>query len=68
MMSTVNKFNWNGFHRNIFNWWNKRRNDELTKVDRARERSIIILQKRYGYTKEEAASQLNKHYSRAFLG
>jgi hypothetical protein len=68
MMSTVNKFNWNGFYRNIFYWWNKRRNDELTKVDRAGERSIIILQKRYGYTKEEAAYQLNKHYSRAFLG
>ena len=31
------------------------------------ERSISILQKRYGYTKDEAESQLNKHYSKAGL-
>ena len=68
MTSAVNKLKWNEFYRNVFHGWNKRRNDQLTKVDRAHERSISILQKRYGYTREEATSQLNKHYSKAWLG
>jgi uncharacterized protein YjbJ (UPF0337 family) len=59
---------WDGFRRNVLNGWNKRRNDQLMKANGVQERSISILQKRYGYTKEEAASQLNKHYSRAWLG
>jgi hypothetical protein len=68
MTSAVNKLKWDEFYRNVFPWWNKRRNHQLTKVDRAHERSISILQKRYGYTREEATSQLNKHYSKAWLG
>jgi len=68
MTSAVNKLKRDEFYRNVFHWWNKRRNDRLTKVDRAHERSISILQKRYGYTREEATSQLNKHYSKAWLG
>jgi hypothetical protein len=67
MTSAVNKLKWDEFYQNVFGWWNKRRHDQSTKVDRAYERSISILQKRYGYTKEEAASQLNKHYSKARL-
>jgi hypothetical protein len=68
MTSTDTKLNWDEFYRNIFSWWNKRRNDQSTKVDRAYERSLSILQKRYGYTREEAESQLSKHYSKAWLG
>ena len=52
----------------ILNWPNKHRNDQLAKVDRAHERSISILQKRYGYTREQAVSELSKHYSKAWLG
>ena len=68
MIIAVIELKWGKFHQNILNWWNKRRNDQPIKVDLARERSISILQKRYGYTREEATSQLNKHYSRAWLG
>ena len=68
MTSAVNKLKWDEFYRNVFSWWNKRRHDQSTKVDRAYERSISILQKRYGYTRDEAESQLNKHYSKAWLG
>ena len=68
MTNTPNKLKWDEFYRNVFHGWNKHRNDQATKVDRARERSISILQKRYGYTREEAASQLNKYYSKAWLG
>ena len=54
---------WNGFP-----WWKIRRNDQLIKVDSARERSISILQNRYGYNREEAIYQLDKYYSKAWLG
>jgi hypothetical protein len=68
MTSTDTKLKWDEFYRNVFGWWNKRGNDQSAKADHAYERSISILQKRYGYTREEAASQLSKHYSRAWLG
>ena len=59
---------WDAFRQKIINSQNKHRKDQLTKVDRARERSISILQKRYGYTREKAIDELNKHYSSAWLG
>jgi hypothetical protein len=68
MTSAVNKLKWDEFYRNVFGWWNKRRKDQSNKVDRAYERSISILQKRYGYTKEQATSELIKHYPKAWLG
>ena len=52
----------------IINWQEKRRDDQLTKFNRVHERSISILQKRYGYTREKATSELIKHYSKAWLG
>ena len=68
MIIAAIQLKWDEFRRNVLNWWNKGRNDQLIKVNSMQERSISILQKRYGYTREEAASQLNKHYSRARLG
>ena len=59
---------WDAFCQKIFNWRNKRRNDRLIKVNAADERSISLLQKRYGYTREQATSELSKHYSKARLG
>jgi hypothetical protein len=68
MIIAAIQLKWDEFRRNVLNWWNKGRHDQLIKVNSMQERSIIILQRRYGYTREEAASQLNKHYSRARLG
>jgi hypothetical protein len=68
MIIAAIQLKWDEFRRNVLNWWNKGRNDQLIKANSMQERSIIILQKRYGYTREEAASQLNKHYPRARLG
>jgi hypothetical protein len=68
MMTTVSKLNWDELRRNVFEWWNTRSNDQFTKVNGMRERSISILQKRYGYTKEAAAYQLDNHYPKAWLG
>jgi hypothetical protein len=58
---------WNEFRWNAFNWRNKRRAEQLSKVSEARERDINILQKRYGYTREQAIYQLDEHYSGARL-
>ena len=59
---------WDEFHRKVFSWRNKRRSDQFIKVNGVRERCISILQKRYGYTKEAAAYQLDNHYPKAWLG
>ena len=68
MISAVIELKWDAFRQKIHNWQNKRRNDQLIKVTRVQERSIRILQKRYGYTREKATSELNKHYLKARLG
>jgi hypothetical protein len=57
-----------GVRQKILLWWNKRQNEQSSKSDRAYERSIGILQKRYGYTREQATIELDKHYSKAWLG
>lgn len=51
----------------IRKWWKKRGDDQLTKANSKRELFIGILQKRYGYTKEKATSELDKHYPKARL-
>ena len=48
-------------------WWKKRSDDRLIKANNKREQSIGILQKRYGYTKEKATSELDEHYPKARL-
>jgi hypothetical protein len=59
---------WDEFRHQVLNRWNQRRESRFILMNSLRERSISILQKRYGYTREEATSQLDKHYSRAWLG
>jgi hypothetical protein len=59
---------WNEFRQNLIIEWNKRGDNRFARVNNVRERSISILQKRYGYGREEAIYQLDKHYSTAWLG
>ena len=59
---------WDDFRHKVLNWQAEHRSGQFTKLNSVRERSISILQKRYGYTREEATSQLDKHYSKAWLG
>ena len=68
MKTTAAELKWFQFRERIIDWRQKRHQDERDVIDRARERSIGILQKRYGYTREQAASELDKHYSKARLG
>ena len=59
---------WDRFPWKFLNWRIKRRTDRLSRVKSARERAIKILQNRYGYDRERATYQLDKHYSGAWLG
>jgi hypothetical protein len=58
---------WIEYLQNILNRRSKRRGGQLTRVNLVRERSISLLQSRYGYTKEKAISELDKYYSKAQL-
>ena len=68
MIMAAIELKWDAFRQKIINWRNVHRKDQLASIDRAQERSISILQKRYGYTREKAISELTKHYSKAWLG
>ena len=63
MINDVAQVNW----KIIRNWWKKRSNNQLIRDNSIREQSIGILQKRYGYTKEKASSELDEHYPKARL-
>jgi hypothetical protein len=67
MKPAVAELKWFQFRQRIIDWQKNRRGDQLDKVDRAEERSIRILQRRYGFTKEQATYQLHKYYSKARL-
>ena len=67
MKNTGIESKWGGFRQNILNWWNHRRSGQLIQGNSVRERSLSLLQKRYGYTREEAVSALDKHYPQARL-
>lgn len=68
MTNALIELKWFQFSQKIINLLNKHRNDQLTRADLAQERSISILQKRYGFTRERAAFELDRYYSKARLG
>lgn len=68
MTNALIELKWFLFSQKIINLRNKHRNDQLTRADLAQERSISILQTRYGYSREKAASELDRYYSKARLG
>jgi hypothetical protein len=63
MIKDFSEVNWKKFRI----WWKKRNNNQITKANSKREQYIGILQKRYGYTKEKATSELDEHYPKARL-
>lgn len=52
----------NKIHSKIIQWWRKRSAEMVLRIKGKRDQSIEILQKRYGYTKEQAAIEYKKHY------
>lgn len=68
MKTIIIESKWDEFRQKIINRLNRRHQDQLANLNRAQERSISILQKRYGYTREQATAEFHKHYSKAWLG
>ena len=54
---------WFQFGERFNDWRKQQEQDQLDAV----ERSVTILQKRYGYTRSQARSELLKHYAKARL-
>jgi hypothetical protein len=67
MIHDALEMKWQISRGEISRWWNKRSNEQDFKVESRRERLIKVLQKRYGYSKEKAASELDTTYSKARL-
>lgn len=67
MSTTVNELKWFQFRERIIDWQRKHAEDQIAAVDPGEEHSISILQKRYGFTREQAIYQLRKYYSKARL-
>ena len=68
MINDVFEVKWKEFRGKIRKWWDERSGARLVKVNSKREQFVGILQKRYGYTKEKATSELNQHYSNVKFG
>ena len=64
MTSVRTDLKWFQFRQRIL----RHRSDQIARLDHTRERSISILQKRYGYDRDMAISELDRHYSKAHLG
>jgi uncharacterized protein YjbJ (UPF0337 family) len=67
MKNDVVEAKWKKLLGIILKWKKKWSDHRLIKTKNKREQSIYILQKRYGYTKEKAISELDEHYSKAKL-
>ena len=52
---------WFQFRQRLLRWQNGQRINQGARVDLVRERSISILQKRYGYDRDKAISELDKY-------
>ena len=63
MIKDFTEVNWKKFRT----WRKKRKDNQITNANIKREQSIRILRKRYGYTKEKAAAELDEHYPKARL-
>ncbi|GAP13593.1 uncharacterized protein conserved in bacteria [Longilinea arvoryzae] len=52
---------WKEMRGQMREWWGKLTDDELEKAAGNSEQIIGLLQQKYGYTRERAVEELNKH-------
>lgn len=52
---------WKEMRGQIKEWWGKLTDDELEQAAGNSEQIIGLLQQKYGYTRERAVEELNKH-------
>lgn len=67
MKTAVPELKWFQFRKRILDWQKKYAEEQALVVAPNEERSISILQKRYGFSREQAIYQLRKYYPNARL-
>ncbi len=61
MDQDIVKGKWKQIRGKAREWWGKLTEDDLDVIDGNRYQLIGKLQERYGYTKEQAANEVNEH-------
>lgn len=55
--------NWKQMKGSVKSWWGKLTDDDVTQVNGDRDKLVGMLQERYGWSKEEANREVDKHFS-----
>ena len=61
MNEDILKSQWTQIRSQIKEWWSVLTDDDLDKINGRRDQLIGMLQKKYGFTKEEATRELDDH-------
>ncbi len=56
---------WKEMKGQVKEWWGKLTDDDLEQINGKSDQLVGVLQQRYGYTKEEAEAEFNKHLEKA---
>ena len=53
---------WKQAKGEVKNWWGKLTDDDLTRIEGNRDKLIGALQERYGYAKDRAEQEVDRHF------
>ena len=67
MNEDILKSQWTQIRGQIKVWWSVLTDDDLDKINGRRDRLISMLQKKYGFTKDEATRELDDHLTQMKL-
>jgi uncharacterized protein YjbJ (UPF0337 family) len=63
MNEDILKGQWKQIRGQIKEWWGVLTDDDLDKINGRRDQLIGILQKKYGFTKDQATRELDDHWA-----
>ncbi len=64
MNEDILKGQWKQMRGQIKEWWGNLTDDDLDRINGQRDQLIGMLQKRYGYDKDQATRELDDHLAR----
>ncbi len=67
MNEDILKSQWMQIRGQIKTWWSVLTDEDLDKINGRRDRLISMLQKKYGFTKDEATRELDDHLAQLKL-
>ncbi|MGB8644806.1 MAG: CsbD family protein [Anaerolineae bacterium] len=59
-MDDIFEGNWKQIQGHLKEWWGDLTDDDILKIEGKRDRLVGVIQKKYGYTKERAETEVNK--------